>query len=41
MKIHIGNIALGNFEFIETVIAEMNPFIAQYLLGIDIMNLPA
>ena len=40
MKIHIGNITLGNFEFLETVIAKINPVIAQYLLGIDIMYLP-
>ena len=41
MKIHIGNIALGNLEFLETVIAKISIVVAQYLLGIDIMYLPA
>ena len=41
MKIHIGNVTLGNFEFLETVIAKIYPVIAQYLLGIDIMYIPA
>ena len=40
MKIHVGDIALANFEFLETVIAKIYPFIAQYLLGIDIMYFP-
>ena len=40
MKIHISDIALGDFEFLETVITEIDPIIAQYLLGIDIMYLP-
>ena len=37
MEMHIGDIALGNFKLLETVIAKINPVILQYLLGIDIV----